>query len=500
MKVNKLPAYFFLLLLSALLIVNCAARHFRTVADSPPSVKHTLQNWPFSAYWTGIVFNGAKIGFTHFSLQPAADAPGQYDVRSEAYFKFRLLMFNKSIKLTARDRISSDLTLVSFYYDYNLDGNRQEMIGQQRADRLEYTLITQGDRQQISLPVSKPLYPVGCVLMVPVLQGLEVGRKYRYQVFDGETRTIQTVEQSIEAYEESDLFDGRGFKMKTRMQGQEVTTWLDEKGRPLLEMSLSGVIISALENQFTAERYLSQAALNKEDIFIDFSLIPSNRVLKEPEKINAMTVILTSRTTDIQIPSDRRQQCIASNPGVTCTIRLKPVPAQSASAAPSPGTARKYLLPSNSIPAGHTAIKTLADKIIVSRQADEDKIQALIQWMKENIQQEPVDVFSALDVLNGKKAECQGYALLFTALARSAGIPTRVVNGIVYSPDFNGFLYHAWTESMVDGHWVAVDPTFRQYPADATHIKFIEGENPSDLLPLIGLIGKIDINIISTEP
>jgi transglutaminase-like putative cysteine protease len=46
------------------------------------------------------------------------------------------------------------------------------------------------------------------------------------------------------------------------------------------------------------------------------------------------------------------------------------------------------------------------------------------------------------------------------ALARSLGIPTRVVNGIVYSDDYAGFYYHTWAESLLDSGWIAIDPTF----------------------------------------
>jgi hypothetical protein len=87
--------------------------------------------------------------------------------------------------------------------------------------------------------------------------------------------------------------------------------------------------------------------------------------------------------------------------------------------------------------------------------------------------------------------------LLYAAFARAAKIPTRVVNGVVYSKNHQGFLYHTWAESLVDGRWMAIDPTLRQIPADATHIKLIEGERMGDLLPLVDLIGHIKIEIIA---
>jgi len=107
-----------------------------------------------------------------------------------------------------------------------------------------------------------------------------------------------------------------------------------------------------------------------------------------------------------------------------------------------------------------------------------------------------VDVFSALDVLEGGKAECQGQTFLFAALSRSLKIPTKVVNGIVYAPPVEGFLYHTWAETLLDGTWVAVDPTFGQVSADATHIKLVEGETPSDLFPLVELMGRISVRVL----
>jgi transglutaminase-like putative cysteine protease len=123
----------------------------------------------------------------------------------------------------------------------------------------------------------------------------------------------------------------------------------------------------------------------------------------------------------------------------------------------------------------------------------------LIRWIKDNIRREAVDVFSALDVLEHREAECQGHSYLYAAFARALKIPTRIVNGIVYSKQHQGFLYHTWAESYQDHRWIAVDPTFHQLPADATHIKFVEGERISDLLPLVDLIGKIKVRIVSYE-
>jgi transglutaminase-like putative cysteine protease len=114
--------------------------------------------------------------------------------------------------------------------------------------------------------------------------------------------------------------------------------------------------------------------------------------------------------------------------------------------------------------------------------------------MDANIAKEAVDAFSAVDVLRNRKAECQGHAYLFAALARAAGIPTRIVNGLVYSEAHAGFLFHTWNEAWIAGRgWRPVDATFGQPHADATHVKLVEGETPGELVPLAGLVGRVRI-------
>jgi hypothetical protein len=74
-----------------------------------------------------------------------------------------------------------------------------------------------------------------------------------------------------------------------------------------------------------------------------------------------------------------------------------------------------------------------------------------------------------------------------------------VVNGIVYSEDHGGFLYHTWAESLVDGRWLWVDPTLGAAPADATHVKLVEGETLADLTPLADWVGRLKVRVIAVE-
>ncbi|MFH1533136.1 MAG: transglutaminase-like domain-containing protein [Pseudomonadota bacterium] len=84
-----------------------------------------------------------------------------------------------------------------------------------------------------------------------------------------------------------------------------------------------------------------------------------------------------------------------------------------------------------------------------------------------------VSLDRAEEILLDGRGDCLEYATLLVALLRARGVPARAASGVAYAgsvpPTFG---YHAWAEAWVDGHWVAVDPTWDEYPVDATHITF----------------------------
>jgi transglutaminase-like putative cysteine protease len=172
-----------------------------------------------------------------------------------------------------------------------------------------------------------------------------------------------------------------------------------------------------------------------------------------------------------------------------------------ASAPPAPASSDpRYLASTFPVAARDPAIRAQANAIAAGIADPRAQVQALIGWIDANVRTSPSDVWTAQDVLATREAECQGHAILYAAFARALGIPTRVVNGLVYSEDFDGFLYHAWAESFVAGAWLAVDPTFAQVPADATHLKLVEGETLDELAPLTDWIGRLKIRVLAAEP
>jgi hypothetical protein len=472
---------------------GCSPAHFHAALEQPRDpVRFELTGDTVQEYWCGIVFNGEKIGFSHFRLAPSRDMPGRFDITSEAVFSLQFLMVEKRFSLRARDLVNTDLSLERFTYEYDLDGSEMRITGEMDGDTLKTTVHASGEILGQSFP--GPVRPASVLYLYPAVQGLQTGRTYVYPVYDGETRSLSTVRQEVLACEESDLFEGKGFKVKTLMHGHEVIAWLDGAGRPLLEMALGGVMISGLESEDSAKRYLASATLNKDEALLEFSLIRANQALSAPRRLRYLELHLEGSEELGVVPSDERQRCEWRDGTLVCSIDAsRDVPAYGCGASEQD----RYLRSTLAVPAGSGRILGLAASIVQGTDEPLEAIRSILAWMDRNIEKKPTDVFTALDVLERGGAECQGHALLYAALCRAAGIPTRVVNGIVYSGEHQGFLYHTWAESCLGDAWISVDPTFSQIRVDATHLKVVEGENPAEIMPLAGMVGRVRARIVT---
>jgi transglutaminase-like putative cysteine protease len=154
---------------------------------------------------------------------------------------------------------------------------------------------------------------------------------------------------------------------------------------------------------------------------------------------------------------------------------------------------QEYLSPTPFIQSADPTLRRQAAEIIGD---EHDALRAAMliqQWVYRTIEKKPtLSIPSALDVLKLKVGDCNEHAVLFTALCRAAGIPSRFCAGLVYNQ--GSFYYHAWSEVFA-GRWVSVDPALDQLPADATHIRLVEGGLDRQL-EIVRLIGVLKVEVI----
>ncbi|HEX9273256.1 MAG TPA: transglutaminase-like domain-containing protein, partial [Candidatus Binatia bacterium] len=155
-----------------------------------------------------------------------------------------------------------------------------------------------------------------------------------------------------------------------------------------------------------------------------------------------------------------------------------------------------FIQPTVFLQSDHPKISQLAAEIVRGERDARKAVLRIKNWVYKEIAKEPtVSIPNALEVLQTKKGDCNEHTVLFNAIARAAGIPAKTVVGVVYLR--GAFYYHAWSEVWI-GEWISVDSVLNQFPADATHIKFLEGEIDRQM-DVLQLIGNLKIQIIEAS-
>ncbi len=127
--------------------------------------------------------------------------------------------------------------------------------------------------------------------------------------------------------------------------------------------------------------------------------------------------------------------------------------------------------PDGLVPSADPAIVALAGEIGRGRDDALALAGRFARWTAGRIARTPLPVgpADARRVLALRRGDAAEHALLFTALARAAGLTARPVAGLVLDAS-GAWRRHAWAE-VWDGGWVAVDPTFGTAPAGAAYLR-----------------------------
>lgn len=477
----------------AMLLTAAGCETFRRPA--PPEEggpAFTLAALPFEEYWSGVTLAGIPVGYVHFRLRPAE---GGFLVETGTELRFRMLGTDKQTTYLTRDWVDERLRLTRFAHEYAMDDSRLAVEGRVAGGKLYTTLTNAAGTRHDTLPLDAPVYPAAAQLLYPLLAGIREGARYRYQVYDAESQRLNRVEQEVTGYER--VRGVPAWRIETLTNRNLFLAWLDARGLPLREQAANGSIEAETVSRAQALDYLDEAAHSRSETLLHYSLVRTRQHIDDPRRLRRMVVELAG-LGDFPLPADNgRQHCRRPRPGVhLCTIdtqRRDPRP-------PVAAAIGDTLAASPAVPAGHARIRRLAERIAGDADATAERITALVGWMREHIQGEAIDSFNALDVLEQGRGECQGQSFLYAALARTMGIPTRVVNGLVYAPEHRGFLYHTWVESWDGKGWQSVDPIFGQTQADATHLALVYGETLADFAPLMSLMGQLRASILEADP
>jgi hypothetical protein len=437
-----------------------------------------------SEEWWGVFYRGEKIGYSTQSITPKAKG---FALRNRSVLNLNLLGTMQPAATELEMDADEDWILERFNFELASKQIRFSARGTVKDNKLALAIDSAGHRSTQEVTLTQAPYLLAALKPYIVTQQLETGKKFFFSTFDPSTLSQQVTSVVIEGREEIRL-DNRpvpAIKLRQNFRGISVVSWVDGQGRTLKEESPAGMRL-VRQSAAEAKNLPPQAAAL--DIVAQTSIAVA-RPIADAQTRSAIELKLSGVNLS-HFPLDGGRQRLNEN---VLAIRVERLPSRGGLKLPVKDKQLwSYLQPTPFLQSDHPSLRSLARKILQGETDARGAAIKLKDWVYREIAKEPtVSIPNALQVLESRKGDCNEHTVLFNALARAAGIPAKTVVGVVYLR--GAFYYHAWSEVWL-GDWVSLDSVLNQFPADATHVKFLEGEidRQIDILQLIGNL-KIEV-------
>lgn len=451
-----------------------------------------LASPPLGERWFSINMNDERVGFAHLEIRKTDDG---YSISSEGSAKMLVLGFSREASSHERYELNRDLSLKSFSVDQTIDKSTMNVKGVVNSRMVKISIETAKGKSEKSLKTKGVVYPPPAVNLIPLMQGFAPERKYRVQMLDPEEIKVKDIE-----------ITGVGIGTRNgidtlHMQNNLYTfvdndIWVDRNGNTVEESVRDGMIITRAEKSEDAQRFLREDAIAKRDMVLDFSLVKTDRPLKDLSSLKKLTIELTGYPPPAKLPEGAGQSAVRISPDRVRLTMSRPLH-QTTSLPLTPEEKAAYLAATPRINSDDPDLIATGRDLLAKSGSPMESVEILAKWVATHLNDSVRDSQTAKESFRTREGNCQSHARLYLSLARGAGIPSRMVSGLCYM-EGKGFMYHSWAESHFEG-WVPIDPTFGQVPADIAHIRLVEGDEPSDLAPLSGFIGRIGAKVIEME-
>ncbi|HTM24817.1 MAG TPA: transglutaminase-like domain-containing protein [Vicinamibacterales bacterium] len=459
-----------------------------------------LARYGTSAEWRGVYYRGEKIGFTVSQTTPTADG---FELQEDARLQMSLLGATTPAAIRTTAQLDREFGLRTF--EFSLDPGtgpvrvRGRLAGKHVSLTIETAAGTESEERDFA---DVPVLSVNLPRRLANL-GLRPGARGHFIVFDPATLRNEPVDIEVGRRELVSLASsmptrvGRrqvsaptttsipAFRVDTVMAGIRTSSWITDTGDVVREESQAG-FMSIRETPDVARRMAVSSSV-RADLLAAAAVVPVNKTkrrIDDPRDVRRLRLQLEG--ADLASPDlQGAGQSVAGDV-------VEVIDARSLRSEPADRDLQRYLRPEMFIESDDPAIHAEAEAAVLKVNDPRTAAERLTRRVNAMLDKKPtVSLPSAKEVLRTRVGDCNEHTALYVAMARSIGIPSRTAVGLAYSR--GAFYYHAWPEVYIDdrhgrGLWLPVDPTFNQFPADATHIRLARGglDKQAVILPLVG--------------
>jgi hypothetical protein len=422
--------------------------------------------------WFGVYQRDRKIGHARRVERRTTDG---WVLEDESRLVLAMLGEPQTITTTLFAETAPDYGLRRFRFLLVSPAATFAATGESDGMTLEVRYGPEGRMQNLTIPLSEPVHFASTLRPRLAAAWPEAGARFTHQVLSPTSLRYEPVRVRVVGHETIDGVET--LRIVEESQGLETRAWIDRQGRALKEEGGLGFTLRR-EPEAVAKSGVDRG--NRVDL-VATTRVPFEGTIADPRALDHLAVRVTGEAAD-RIPDAPPRQRVQGD--VIRITREDKLPVATTAA----DDLDRWRAPSPFVESDDAGIVARAKAIVGNAASPEEKVRRVLAWVTENVEREPsLTIPSARDVLRSRRGDCNEHAVLVAALVRAAGVPARVVAGIAYAND--GFYYHAWNEVWLD-RWVSVDAVFDQMPADATHVKLIEG-GPEKHARIAEVVGRL---------
>ncbi len=476
---GRLPTFEFLAVLAFV------ALSVATVSTPPSTLRPidiaALTSGTAEESWTGIFIGEAHVGYSVARESPTEGGGRLFEQRGS----FALGAMGTTQQVTTGGTAVTDAAGRLLRFDFLLSSPLLVLVrGEVQPGSVHVEVQQGGEVSVVDVPLAEA--PTLSLTATRQLAGKELrpGDIFELPYFDPLTVTASTMRITVEAPEL--LPDGEvGHWLSMNTGGVVTRRLVDGKGTILREegaLGLRSVRMSKVEAMAVDEGAAPD--------LVALSSTPLTGFIDPARPLGPLTLKVLGVPPG-SVPGEGTIQVVEGD-----RVTLSTPPAHLWPTLPVAGTEANE--PSLTLPSTHPEIVAKARAVVGDAPDRSTAAKRLADFVFAYVTKVPtLGIPNGLDVLRSGQGDCNEHTALYVSLARAVGIPSRIAAGLVYNSRLGpAMYYHAWPEVKLGPgeSWVAIDPTFGQFPADATHLKLVTGDLDRQI-EILSTMGKIRLEV-----